>query len=231
MDPNRIQPKKTSAEMLEPSRPTLSEQASLLTWRQAFKELGAEWEYNGGDVCALHTLSGKVSEYYFNSEVISNNTEILSALCREVYLPEIERRHITVDLVASYAPYGVAFANELARALGVGSCFLRSPAALNFEQDVKFGARILVVADDVFSGGSVVRTIDAARSKECHVAPVVFAFGNFSGRSSVDGIEIFAVIDRHVELFEIADSPLIARGVKSVNARDCWDKHFAPKKA
>lgn len=81
-----------------------SEHEVLKKWSRVFYDLGAEWECRGGGVCALHTVSGKVSDYYFNSEVISNNGEILEALCREVYLPQLKYRNLSVDAVASYPP-------------------------------------------------------------------------------------------------------------------------------
>ncbi len=217
--------------MLEPTRPKLSDQSSIQKWHQTFKDIGAEWEYRGGELCALYTLSGKVSDYYFNSDVISKQPQLLGSLCREVYLPEMQRRNISVDLVASYPPYGVAFANALAQELGVRSCFLRSLASPVFDQDVKREARVLVVADDIFSGSSLVTTIGAALARECKVAPVVFAFGNFSGRSSIEGLDIFSVINRRVELFDVSESPLVARGVKAINARENWADFFAPGKA
>ncbi len=227
--PNRRE--RTIATMLESSRPKLPNEPSIQKWQQTFRDMGAEWEYNGGDVCALYTLSGKVSDYYFNSEVISKNPQMLSSLCREVYLPELQRLKISVDLVASYPPYGVAFANSLAQALGVGSCFISSLSSPNIEQEVNKGTRILAVADDIFSGSSLVKTIQAALVKQCKVVPVVFAFGNFSGRASLEGFDIFSVINRRVELFDVADSPLVARGVRPVNAREHWGQLFAPGKA
>lgn len=195
-----------------------------------FKELGAEWEYSGGDVCALYTLSGKVSDYYFNSEVISRNSEVLGSICREVYLPEIQRRNLSVDLIASYPPYGVAFANALAQELGVESCFLRSLASPTLDREVKRDTHVLVVADDIFSGSSVVKTIQAAKTNECAVAPVVFAFGNFSGRGTIEGLDIFSVISRRIELLDKSESPLVARGIRPVNARENWHGLFVPTK-
>jgi orotate phosphoribosyltransferase len=186
--------------MLEKSRPKVPDQPSLEKWQQRFNDLGAEWEYRGGDVCALYTLSGKVSDYYFNSEVISRNPEVLGALCREIYLPEIQRRKLSVDLVASYPPYGVAFTKALAQELGVESCLLHSLSSPTLERDVKRGTNVLVVADDIFSGSSVVKTIHAAKAKECVVAPVVFAFGNFSGNNAIEGLDIGKFSNKDVNL-------------------------------
>lgn len=216
--------------MFEESRATVSKQLSLEKWQKTFKELGAEWEYRGGDVCALYTLSGKVSDYYFNSDVISRNPEVLGSLCREVYLPEIERRKLSVDLVASYPPYGVAFANALAQQLGVESCLLRSLTSPTLEREVRRHSRVLVVADDIFSGSSVVKTIQAAKANECAVAPVVFAFGNFSGHGTIEGLNIFSVINRRVELLDKSESPLVARGIRPVNARENWQELFVSTK-
>jgi adenine/guanine phosphoribosyltransferase-like PRPP-binding protein len=215
--------------MATPTEPTLLDRALREKWHKVFHDLGAEWEYRGGDVCALHTLSGKVSDYYFNSEIISNNEEMLAALCREYYLPQLKRTNLSIDAVASYPPYGVAFAKALAQALGVPSYFLRSLAVPVVDNELKADVRILVVADDIFSGGSVSQTIRAVRARRCTVVPLVFAFGNFSGSPSIEGFEIFSVISRRVDLFDVADSPLVARGVRPVNAREYWAEFFAPK--
>jgi adenine/guanine phosphoribosyltransferase-like PRPP-binding protein len=208
-----------------------SEHEVLKKWSRVFYDLGAEWEYRGGDVCALHTVSGKVSDYYFNSEVISNNKEILEALCREVYLPQVTHRNLSVDAVASYPPYGEAFANAMARGLGVPSYFLRSLDVPEIDNQLKRDARVLVVADDIFSGGSVSQTIRAIHARRCAVAPLVCAFGNFSGKPSIDSFEIFSVISRRVDLFDVADSPLVARGIRPVNAREHWEELFVRRSA
>ena len=208
-----------------------SEHEVLKKWNRVFYDLGAVWEYSGGDVCALHTLSGKVSDYYFNSEVISNNGETLEALCREVYLPQIKHSNLDIDAVASYPPYGVAFGNAMARGLGVPSYFLRSLDTGEIDDTLKRDARVLVVADDIFSGGSVSQTIRAVHARGGTVVPLVFAFGNFSGKTSIEGFEIVSVISRRVDVCDVADSPLVARGVRPVNAREYWGELFVRRSA
>lgn len=148
-------------------------------WRNILKEAGAEWEYTGGYFCALHTLSGKVSDYYFNSEVVSAAPELLSGLCRDIYLPEIERRKLQIDLVVSYRPFGAAFADELSKKLGVESCFLRSLDSPSLDMEMKRHTRVLVVADDIYSGSSITKIIQAVRAQRGLIAPVLFVFGNF----------------------------------------------------
>jgi orotate phosphoribosyltransferase len=217
--------------MSEQTPPNLPDLATIQKWQKAFRDMGAEWVFEGGEFCALYTLSGKVADYYFNSEIISNNYQVLTAVCQELYLPELQRRSISIERILSYPPYGVAFANALARELGVQSSFIHSLESPNLLPDVPRGARVLVVADDIFSGASVRKVFQAAQSRECEIAPLVFSFGNFSGRSSLHGKEIFSVITRQVELFDISDSPLVARGVRAINAREHWDEYFAPNRS
>jgi len=125
----------------------------------------------------------------------------------------------------------VAFANAMARGLGVPSYFLRSLDTGEIDDQLKRDARVLVVADDIFSGGSVLQTIRAVHAQRCTVVPLVFAFGNFSGKTSIEGFEIVSVISRRVDVCDVADSPLVARGVRPVNAREYWGKFFAPRRA
>jgi hypothetical protein len=124
----------------------------------------------------------------------------------------------------------VAFTKALAQELGVESCLLHSLSSPTLERDVKRGTNVLVVADDIFSGSSVVKTIHAAKAKECVVAPVVFAFGNFSGNNAIEGLDIFSVINRAVQLLDKSESPLVARGIRPVNAREHWEEFFVPNK-
>jgi hypothetical protein len=99
------------------------------------------------------------------------------------------------------------------------------------DDQLKMNARVLVVADDIFSGGSISQTNRAVHARRCTVVPLVFAFGDFSGKPSIDAFEIFSVISRRVDLCDVADSPLVARGVRPVNARECWGEFFAPSSA
>ncbi len=214
--------------MSEQTPPNLPYLATIQKWQKVFRDMGAEWEYHGGEFCALYTLSGKVSDYYFNSQVISNSCQVLTALCHELYLPELQRRSINVDWILSYPPFGVAFANALAQELGVQSSFIHSLESPRLPADVTRGARVLVVADDIFSGTSVLKVFQAAQSRECEIAPLVLSFGNFSGKPSLHGKDILCVITREVELFDVSDSPLVGRGVRAINAREHWDEYFAP---
>lgn len=219
------------SQMSERNPPYLPDIATIQRWQKTFRDMGAEWEYQGGEFCALYTLSGKVADYYFNTEIISTNSQVLTALCEELYLPELQRRSISVDWILSYPPYGVAFANALARALGVQSSFIHSLESPSLAADVPRGARVLVVADDIFSGTSVQKVFQAAQSRECEIAPLVFSFGNFSGQSSLHEKEILSVITRRVELFDLSDSPLVARGVRAINAREYWQEYFVPSRS
>ena len=119
----------------------------------------------------------------------------------------------------------------MARGLGVPSYFLRSLDTGDIDDTLKRGARVLVVADDIFSGGSVSQTIRAVHARGGTVVPLVLAFGNFSGKTSIEGFEIVSVISRRVDVCDVADSPLVARGVRPVNAREHWEELFVRRSA
>jgi hypothetical protein len=119
----------------------------------------------------------------------------------------------------------------MARVLGAPSYFLRSLDTGEIDDQLKRDAQVLVVADDIFSGGSVSQTNRAIHARRCTVVPLVCAFGNFSGKPSIEGFEIFSVISRRVELFDIVDSALVARGIRPVNARDHWEEWFVRRSA
>ncbi len=201
---------------------------SRQAWRERLRAIGAEWEYAGGDICALYTLSGKVSDYYFNSNVLSQDPALLDELCGDVYVPELKARDIGVDWVLTYPPYGLPFACSLARALKSSFGYIQSLDSPALVFDIPRGSRVLLVADDLFSGSSILKTLKAAQARGCDVAPVLFVFGNFSGRDTFEGMEVFSVIKRDVKLYNAAESPLVARGVKAVNAREHWDEFIRP---
>jgi orotate phosphoribosyltransferase len=193
-------------------------------WHQRLRDLGAEWEYQGGEFCALYSVVEKVSDYYFNSDVVSSNEPVLEALCREVYVPEIHRRKLSVDWVVSFLPYGAPFARTLARVLNVESAVIESRGDPVLPDGLSAHSRVLVVSDDIFTGGSIARVVDAALARQATVEPVLFAFGNFSGASHLGGREIVSVINREVRLSTLSESPLVGRGVRPLRARTHWDQ-------
>ncbi len=191
-------------------------------WRERFRVMQAEWEYTGGEFCAEHTLSGKISDYYFNSNVISQNTRLLDELCSDYYVPLLEQRQLKIDWVVSYPPYGLPFAWSLARALGASAGYIQSLESPSLVFNIPPEASVLLVADDIFSGSSIRITREAALGAGCRVLPVLPVFGNFSGQLHIDGLEVISILEREVTLWDRRSCPLIAKGIRPLLARENW---------
>ena len=103
---------------------------------------------------------------------------------------------------------------------------------------------IIIVEDVITTGGTTLKTIEEIR-KICNeekdlnrsnikqtniIAPYILTIVNRSGKTKLDGMEIFSLIDKEMPIWEPEECPLCKQGSKTLRPKDNWDELTGGKK-
>ena len=109
---------------------------------------------------------------------------------KNIFSKELQLRKIKPDWIITYPPFGLAIAYALARETGAKFGYVDLKKNIcNF--DIKNGETIIVVGDDIYSGGSLKETIDIISKMNAKVESPIFTIGNFSGTKKLLNLEVF----------------------------------------
>jgi orotate phosphoribosyltransferase len=160
--------------------------------------------------------SGKHSDRYIEKFHLLRKPVILEQVCREM----VEKVGDTkIDVVAGPTTGGILIAAEMARQLGVRAAYAEraqdGSLARQFRRVEYFEPkdRVLVVDDILTTGGSVRETILALEPYDVTLADVVVMVDRSMGRANL-GTPYTAVAEMDVPVWDPADCPLCARGVR-----------------
>ena len=198
-------------------------------WMGRFRELGAIWEASGASAPHVKTsLAGSHVDRYFNSDAVMAWPDITAEIVRTVLVPEMRRREATPDWVIGYAPFGLFLAHAAAHALGARCAYSDPAAQYDTYFDIRPSESVLVVADDMYSGGSVTKTIKQLESREATVIPVVFCLVNLSGKAMLGAREIVSVATLSTKIYPAEACPLCKEGSPALIPRPNWDTLASP---
>lgn len=182
------------------------------------------WRYPGHAKFHVQTSeSGLHSDLYLNTDYIVSDISLLERIVRDIFLKELHLRKVTPDWIITYPPFGLPIAYALARECGAkfGYVDLKNNSC-NF--DVKDGDKVVIVGDDIYSGGSFKKTINILTQKEAKIESPLFTIGNFSGAKELLGVEVFSVLSEKGNLYPEKDCPLCHSGSKAILPRPNWSK-------
>lgn len=192
-------------------------------WLERLKDINAIWEYKPGDVnIPKFVLSGKVSDFYFNSDTL-HDPDIIGAMWEEYFSPSLFANRIQPDFFVTVRPFGLPFGEVFAKRVGVpvGSIEARNSSPCTHLPDD--GATSLVVTDDIWSGGLVNRMLDELQSNNKPPPAAVLVIGNFSGLQSIRDIPIISLFERKVETYHFKESPFAdIEGINLIDPRKEW---------
>lgn len=194
-------------------------------WFERLKELNAIWEYKPGDVnIPIFVLSGKVSDFYFNSDVL-HNSDIVPAMWEEHFAPSLLANHIKPEFVVTVRPFGLPFGEVFANRLGIPFGHIEaensSPCTLLPDD----GVTSVVVTDDIWSGGLVSKMLDELERNRKPSPAAVLVIGNFSGEQTIRDIPIISLFEREVETYPFHQSPFASiEGIELIDPRKEWGR-------
>lgn len=192
-------------------------------WGALFRQIGAIWEASQPGAPHVQTsLGGSHVDTYFNSDVVVASPGLTAQVVESVLVPGLSRVTKAPDWVLSYAPFGLFLAHAVAQALDARCAYSdpRSEYAIHF--DIRASDSVLVVADDLHSGSSILKTIEQVERRGAQVAPTIFCLANLSGKSALGdrGIVSAAVLEPH--RYPAETCPLCAEGSPALAPRPNW---------
>lgn len=191
-------------------------------WQPVLQDLGALWRYSEKNAFHVKTSKHMHTDRYLNTDYVFCNPALLDSMVAEFFDPEIRNRG-KIAWVATHAPYGLPFAQAIARGAGAKFCYMRKVSEGRIFFPTSEGEVALVVSDDIYSGGSVLKTIGALQRRELCIQDYVLCLGNFSGRSEIAGKQIVALLHEDAQFWEEDDCPMCKEGSRAVFARPDWE--------
>jgi orotate phosphoribosyltransferase len=90
--------------------------------------------------------------------------------------------------------------------------------------NVEPGDRVFVVEDVMTTGGTTLKTVKALKEAGAEILPIFAVLVNRSGKKNLDFIDIAALIDRAMPMWEPDDCPLCKKGSEPIRPKGNWDR-------
>lgn len=183
----------------------------------------AFWEWNDSEFHVQTSESGLHSDLYLNTDEIIADILLVEDVVKNIFSKEIVVRDITPDWIITYPPFGIAIAYALARHVGARFGYVDIKAGVcNF--NIEENEKVIIVGDDIYSGGSLKKTVKAVEMRGAKIDAPIFTIGNFSGVKDVQCIEILSVISERGNLYAEKECPMCKSGSEAVLPRPNWAK-------
>lgn len=183
----------------------------------------AVWRYDNSELHVQTSESGMHSDLYLNTDYVISDVALVENIVKNIFAKELDSLNIKPDWIVSYPPFGLAIAYALARQIGAKFGYVNREAnSCSF--DIKKGDKVIVVGDDIYSGGSIKKTIEIMNKLDAEVLSPILTIGNFSGTKTLFGLEIISAIAEKGNLYPESDCPMCKLGSKAVLPRPNWNK-------
>jgi len=203
--------------------PSLETHTHRGDWADLFRQIGAVWESRQpGEPHVQTSLGGSHVDKYFNSDVVVSSPRLTTQVVESVLVPELSRAPRMPDWVLSYAPFGLFLAHAVAQALNARCAFSDPTSDYATHFDISASESVLVIADDIHSGASVLKTIEQIERRGATVSPTIFCLANLSGKSSLGERRILSAATLEPHRYSADRCPLCAEGSPALSPRPNW---------
>lgn len=193
-----------------------------MDWENRLLKAGAIWSYPGSGPHAQHMLSGKHADFYWNSDNISCDPQLLKQICTAL-IEQIHTENLPKpDWVVTYPPFGSALGFCLAEMLGAKFAQVHSLELAVLHFDLRASERAFVCADDLYTGGSMEKVVKAVSKRGAEVVGPIIVVANFSGSNHFQGRPVVSLLNRTIETWDADKCPLCASGSEPLLARGNW---------
>jgi orotate phosphoribosyltransferase len=200
-------------------------------WLHEFRELGAIWQLKSSHHPHVKTsMSGKHVDAYFNSDLIASRPEIVDAVVDSVLIPALKTCGHKPTWVVGYAPYSILVAYACAQKPGVRCGYSKPSDNYDISFPISSNDTVLVVADDLYTGDAVIRTIDTLKTMGAKIAPYTFALMNLSGSDQLGECHIIAGGNLPARKWAPDSCTLCNSGSEALLSRPNWQLFRAPAK-
>lgn len=199
-------------------------------WFDRLSMAGAIWNYSGPGPHAVFEMAPFHTGFYFNTGVVLEKLDLVAEIISS-FAKFCSENEIYPDRVVSYSAGiadGQVLAHALAKALKSRSgCVDLIQDRLCFEPN--HHEKILIITDDIVSGGSLRRTIDHLQKAGCEIYSTIFTLGNLTGAPIFEGFNVVALFEYKMEIWKEEDCPLCHCGSVALRTRQNWVKLMESK--
>ncbi len=192
----------------------------MTNWKKVLEEKGAFWCYGGVGPHVKTSMSGKYVDAYFNSDVITQEPQLISEIIKSTLLPELSDN---IDYIVGYAPYSIPIAFEAAKLLGAKFAYTLPSEKYVTTFSIPDGSTALVVADDMYGGGAALATIQELESKGIKVVDLVYCLANMTGQETLNRRRILSAASMKTSKYSPDECVLCRNGSEALLPRTNWN--------
>lgn len=181
------------------------------------------WKYDNSKYHVQTSESWLHTDLYLNTDTIVSNPKFLSQIVKEVFIEEIKKRELEIDWIITYPPFGLPIGYELASQIGAKFWYVDT-IRWTCDFDMQIWEKVLVVADDIYSGWSIKKTIQIIKDKWIEVIWPMFSIGNFSSTQEVAWLKVVSALSETGNLYEAKDCPMCEIWSEALLPRPNWEK-------
>jgi hypothetical protein len=192
-------------------------------WLHRFRQEGAIWEYREGRPHASYEMDAKHAGFYMNTDIIVSQPRLVNDICEGFTAACVEKK-VKPNWVISYAANicsGLILATKMAEKLDASFGYVDLNRSLCCF-DPANGQSILIVTNDIHSGGSLGRTIKLIEQRGGKILPIVLTLANFHRHPQCHDLEIISLFAHDVAAWTPEECPLCKRGSPPLPARQNW---------
>lgn len=213
------------------TRPPVCNGSKSADWRTRFLRLGALWTAENDRSPHVATSSGGFHvDRYFNSDIVLASPRLTTEIVDSVLSPRVSHLERPPDWVVTYAPFGLFLAFAVAQALGARCAYVDPADGYATHFDIGESDSALIVADDIYSGTSVLRTLERVEERGAQVIPTIFCLANMAGAPCLEGNEIIPAVALDARRYPPTQCPLCAAGSEALLPRPNWSMLCRPSK-
>ena len=200
-------------------------------WLDTFKDIGMVWKHDGHPRRPYAKLtSEKISDGFINCTPLIARQQLLDDAVRQ--LLSVYPYPPSRCVIVGQAMGSITIASTIARQCGQGALFCWSMKGNNeamhidprFTLDTDVPA--VIVEDVTTTGGTTSKTIKALQRLGVPTLPYIYTVVNRSGLSTIDGLEIRALVTLDIQAWDFGSNPHTANGmelVEAVRPKENWD--------
>ncbi len=183
------------------------------SWRQQLAEAGIFQKFSVPGPHVVYEGGALHSDTALNVHRLFSAPETLNGMCSALLRALPPRCSDGVSLVVSHPPYGEPIAKKFADLLGCKAVIVPDdPSDSPSTWSNSIGERVLVVTDEVLTGGRMTRLISFLDSMGVASGTHVIALADFGAPSLRLGRSVVSAISEKIPLWSPSDCPMCAAG-------------------
>jgi hypothetical protein len=198
-----------------------------IDWTRFLARHGAIWQHaHPGDPHAMYEWSSAHTDFYLNTDEVVASPQVVEMVVKQGFYPECAKLARTPDWILSYS---ASISASLVLGASLSSVLDCGLAYLDLRTDrlsvsIAASEHVLIVSDDIYSGRSIQTLLKTLSDRGAVPLTPIVTVGNFSGRTTIEGLPIHSLITRSVNAWTPTECPLCRAGSAPLKARQAWQE-------